>query len=357
MYEAGNVNNIQESGQKRIVEAIRSKLEYKTLQDIIQSSDILDSNNKEFESDLPVIEFYKQLYEFDENPIPNEYKSLRFSFTAKDLEYVDISILSIAKMIHDQVGESNIKVICSDDNDPNLFIRIISFGDEDDVVTETLRKIEIYCMSIKLKGVEGVERVYTKESKVSEWNTEKGHYKEKQWVFETEGTNLLGSMEIDGIDHTKTISNDVLEIYEIFGIEAARQALLNELVTVLSFDGSYVNYRHLDILVDTMTCRGSLTAITRHGINRLDVGALTKCSFEETVEILTDAAAFGELDGLKGISDNIMLGQMIPAGTGVMDVLYDVDMKPMKKSEVAVVENIVNTFVPSEPSYDPMSSF
>lgn len=358
MYDSGNVSNIPESGQKRIVETVRSNLEYKTLQDIIQSSDIIGSDSEEFVSDNETIEFYKKLYSFDTVTIPLEYKCLRFSFLAKDLEYVDISMISISKLIHDQLGEPNIKVMCSDDNDSNLFIRIVVISDDIQFVNDTLRKIEIHCMTIKLKGIEGVERVYTRESKSSQWDSESGHHKEKQWIFETEGTNLLGSMEIEGIDHTRTISNDTLEIYDIFGIEAARQSLLNELVAVLSFDGSYVNYRHLDVLVDTMTCRGSLTAITRHGINRnIDVGALTKCSFEETVEILTDAAAFSELDTLKGISDNIMLGQLIPAGTGVMDILYDPDMKP-DIVEVPIVEvPVVYKFIPSEPIYDPLVAF
>jgi DNA-directed RNA polymerase beta' subunit len=352
MYESGNVSEINETGQKRIAETIRSTIEYKTLQDIIQSSDIIDSNNEEFIKDNDTIEFYKQLYKFDTNCIPDSFKSLRFSFKAKDLEYVDISITEISKLIYSQIADENIKVICSDDNDPNLFIRIIVIDEE--TANDLLRKLEIFCMPIKLKGIEGIERVYAKEAKVNSWDPEKGHHKKTQWVFETEGANLLNSMEIEGIDHTKTISNDVLEIYEIFGVEAARQALLNELVAVLSFDGSYVNYRHLDILVDTMTCRGNICAVTRHGINRLDVGPLTKCSFEETVEIITDAAAFSELDPLKGISDNIMLGQMIPAGTGVIDTLYDFDMKPEIKKEVVVTRT---KFVPSEPTYDPLMSF
>jgi DNA-directed RNA polymerase II subunit RPB1 len=216
-------------------------------------------------------------------------------------------------------------------------------------------------MSIKIKGCEGIDRVFTREAKINRWTPEKGHFKESQWVLETEGSNLVETMSVSTIDHTKTISNNVIEIYEVFGIEAARQSLLNELRTVLSFDGSYVNYRHLAILVDTMTCRGSLTAMTRHGINRVDAGTLTKCSFEETVEVLTDAAAFGEIDTLKGISDNIMLGQTIPAGTGIMDIIYDTEVEPDTKVPAISREPtpmiVMNTYVPSEPDYDPLSAW
>lgn len=95
---------------------------------------------------------------------------------------------------------------------------------------------------------------------------------------------------------------------------------------VLSFDGSYVNHRHLALLVDVMTSKGQLMPITRHGINREQTGALMRCSFEETVEILLEAAAIGEVDDCRGISENVMLGQLAPLGTGDLEVLLDEEM-------------------------------
>eukprot|EP00966_Prymnesium_polylepis_P034768 808110-Prymnesium_polylepis.1 len=86
------------------------------------------------------------------------------------------------------------------------------------------------------------------------------------------------------IDASRVQSNDITETIRILGVEAVRLGLLHELRAVIEFDGSYVNYRHLAILCDTMTCRGHIMAITRHGINRVDSGALMRCSFEETVE-------------------------------------------------------------------------
>jgi DNA-directed RNA polymerase II subunit RPB1 len=265
-------------------------------------------------------------------------------------------MIDISNLIEKSIKNDGIDVIviCSDDNsldddgNENLFIRIIPIDDKCKNM-KILRKIEILCMNIKIKGCEGIEKVYIKEGKINHFYNDLGHIKKNQWVLETEGSNILSTFSVKYIDHYKTISNDIIEIFEIFGIEAARQALLNEMKMVLSFDGSYVNYRHLSILVDTMTCRGSLTSVTRHGINRIDSGALTKCSFEETVEVLTEAAAFGELDPLKGVSDNIILGQLVPCGTGVIDVYYDIDMKPNK--------NILNNcnknekYIPSEPNY------
>ncbi len=113
------------------------------------------------------------------------------------------------------------------------------------------------------------------------------------------------------------------EIISVLGIEAARAALLKEIRGVIEFDGSYVNYRHLAALVDTMTARGHLTAITRHGINRTDSSPLHQASFEETVDILFRAAMYSEKDTMHGVSANIMMGQLCPLGTGCFDLLLD----------------------------------
>lgn len=367
MYQKEDIKDLNLVGQKRIVESIRSSIEYKILQDIIKSSDIIYSNDEEYSDDNEIVKLYKELYEYTDRPFSENYLSLRLQFSSKELECVDTSLFEISKLLERSIGNGH-KIICSDDNTningkENLFIRIICVDADNENEKEqmiTLRKMEVFCMSIKIKGYQDISRVYTREGRVNKWSPEKGHFKESQWILETEGTNLIETMEVQSIDQTKTISNNVIEIYEVFGIEAARQSLLNELRNVLSFDGSYVNYRHLAILVDTMTCRGSLTAMTRHGINRVDAGTLTKCSFEETVEVLTDAAAFGEIDMLKGISDNIMLGQTIPAGTGVMDIIYDTEVEPDIKIPAISREPtpfVEDSYVPSEPDYDPLSAW
>jgi len=148
----------------------------------------------------------------------------------------------------------------------------------------------------------------------------------REWFLDTSGTSLKDVLVVDGIDPSRTYSNHFIEIFNCFGIEATRSALMRELKQVLSFDGSYVNHRHLALLVDVMTARGSLMAVTRHGINRADTGALMRCSFEETVEILFDAASSGELDDCRGVSENIILGQLAPSGTGEFDILLDQQM-------------------------------
>lgn len=135
-------------------------------------------------------------------------------------------------------------------------------------------------------------------------------------MIETDGSALAKILTIPKVDATKTITNDNLEVLEVLGVEAARMSLINEMRFVLSSYGIYVNYRHISTLVDVMSLRGKLTSITRSGINRVDSGVLRKCTFEETVEILLEGATFSEKDPLQGISENIIVGQLGPFGSG-----------------------------------------
>jgi DNA-directed RNA polymerase II subunit RPB1 len=148
----------------------------------------------------------------------------------------------------------------------------------------------------------------------------------EEFFLETDGTNLAKVLSLHGVDPKLTVSNSIIEVIEVLGIEAVRAALLNELRGVINSDGSYVNYRHLALLSDIMCQRGHLMSITRHGINRTDAGVLARCSFEETVELLMDSASAGELDDCSGVSENIILGQLAPIGTGSFEVLLNEEM-------------------------------
>ncbi|KAF9466907.1 beta and beta-prime subunits of DNA dependent RNA-polymerase [Collybia nuda] len=233
--------------------------------------------------------------------------------------------------------KTDLFVIWSEDNSEKLIIRcrVLGGGDKDDDGMGTieedifLRQLENTMLnSVSLRGVKGIKRVFLMEQDkvmvTPEGSIESG--REKEWVLETDGINLKTVMCIDGVDFRRTYSNSCVEIFNVLGIEAARAAIMKELRGVIEFDGSYVNYRHLALLCDLMTHRGTLMAITRHGINRADTGALMRCSFEETVEILMEAAAVGEKDDCHGVAENVMFGQMAPMGTGAFEVALDINM-------------------------------
>jgi DNA-directed RNA polymerase II subunit RPB1 len=232
--------------------------------------------------------------------------------------------------------KTDLFVIWSEDNSEKLIIRCCVLGgvdkdDEDgmDAIEEEdifLRHLENTILnSVSLRGVKDIKRVFLLEHDkvtVSDEGTIEAR-KEKELVLEIDGVNLKTIMCIDGIDFRRTYSNSCVEVFNVLGIKAARGAIMRELRGVIEFDGSYVNYRHLALLCDLMTHRGSLMAITRHGINRADTGALM--SFEETVEILMEAAAVGEKDD-RHVAENVMFGQMAPTGTGPFEVALDIDM-------------------------------
>ena len=126
---------------------------------------------------------------------------------------------------------------------------------------------------------------------------------------------------LPNVDATRTFSNDIHEIREIFGIEAARICLLEELGD--AFKAEPINYHHMSVLVDTMTCQGKFVQITRVGMSKQDSGVLARSSFEMTARVLFDAAVEGEFDSMRGVSANIMFGQKPPCGTGFVDILVD----------------------------------
>jgi DNA-directed RNA polymerase II subunit RPB1 len=178
---------------------------------------------------------------------------------------------------------------------------------------------------IVLRGVKNINKVILR--KIKDNLVEKGgaFIKQDIWVLDTIGTNLLSVLGLDYIDSRRTISNDIVEIFNVLGIEAARQCIYNELSEVLEFDGSYVNAHHMALLCDRMTFTSKLISIFRHGINNDDIGPIAKASFEETPEMFLKAARHAELDTLRGISANVMCGQEGLFGTAAFQVVLDIN--------------------------------
>ena len=162
-----------------------------------------------------------------------------------------------------------------------------------------------------------------------------------EWLLETDGTNLLKIFQNEFVDYQRTISNDIIEIYETLGIEATRNALINEITEVVNDQGEYINSRHIELLCDVMTSTGDLISINREGIKRGNIGPLAKCSFENTTDQLIKAGIFGELDNLQGVSSNIMMGQKINAGTNNCELLLD-EEKLIGLTKSDIDENPIN---------------
>ncbi|KAG4993662.1 hypothetical protein JHK86_030489 [Glycine max] len=313
---------------KERAKSVQCALEYTTLRSVTQATEVWydpDPMSTIIEEDA---DFVKSYYEMPDEEVALEKISpwlLRIELNREMMVDKKLSMADIAEKINLEFDD-DLTCIFNDDNAEKLILRIRIMNDEapkgeiqdesaeDDVF---LKKIESNMLTeMTLRGIPDINKVFIKNTKVQKFDENQGFKPNEEWMLDTEGVNLLAVMCHEDVDATRTTSNHLIEVIEVLGIEAVRRALLDELRVVISFDGSYVNYRHLAILCDTMTYRGHLMAITRHGINRNDTGPMMRCSFEETVDILLDAAVYAETDYLRGVTENIMLGQLAPIGTG-----------------------------------------
>jgi DNA-directed RNA polymerase II subunit RPB1 len=175
--------------------------------------------------------------------------------------------------------------------------------------------------NIVLRGVKGINNVVMRKITGAMRKEEGAYVKRTIWVLDTTGTNLLQVLSLDSIDVRRTVSNDIQEIYRVLGVEAARFAIMTELME--SFDTTYINHHHLSVLCDRMTGNETMVSIFRHGINNDNIGPIAKASFEETPEMFLKAARHGELDNMRGVSANVMCGQEGYYGTSSFQVLLN----------------------------------
>ncbi|KAI5941084.1 DNA-directed RNA polymerase II subunit RPB1 [Manis javanica] len=322
---------------------ILCRLEHTTLRKVTANTAIYYDPNPQstvVAEDQEWVNVYYEMPDFDVARISPWL--LRVELDRKHMTDRKLTMEQIAEKINAGFGD-DLNCIFNDDNAEKLVLRIRIMNsdenkmqEEEEVVDKMDDDVFLRCIEsnmltdMTLQGIEQISKVYMHlpqtDNKKKIIITEDGEFKALQeWILETDGVSLMRVLSEKDVDPVRTTSNDIVEIFTVLGIEAVRKALERELYHVISFDGSYVNYRHLALLCDTMTCRGHLMAITRHGVNRQDTGPLMKCSFEETVDVLMEAAAHGESDPMKGVSENIMLGQLAPAGTGCFDLLLDAE--------------------------------
>ncbi|KAG1660851.1 DNA-directed RNA polymerase II subunit RPB1 [Nymphon striatum] len=319
------------------------RLEHTTLRKVTANTAIYydpDPQNTVINEDQEFVNVYYEMPDFEVDRISPWL--LRIELDRKRMTDKKLTMEQIAEKINAGFGD-DLNCIFNDDNAEKLVLRIRimnsdenKFQEEEEQVDKMeddvfLRCIEANMLSdMTLQGIEAITKVYmhlpTTDAKKRIVVTETGEFKAiAEWLLETDGTSLMKVLSERDVDPIRTYSNDICEIFSVLGTEAVRKSVEKEMNHVISFDGSYVNYRHLALLCDVMTAKGHLMAITRHGINRQDTGCLMRCSFEETVDVLLDAAAHAEFDPMKGVSENIMLGQLGKMGTGCFDLMLDSD--------------------------------
>ena len=174
-----------------------------------------------------------------------------------------------------------------------------------------LRRISEEVKNIKIKGIEGIKRAIIRKEG-------------DEYVIYTEGSNFEKVLELEGVDKTRTTTNDIHAIYEVLGIEAARNAIINESYSTLQEQGLNVDIRHIMLVADLMTATGVIRPIGRQGVSGEKGSVIARAAFEITVDHLLGAARRGEVDELRGVAENVIVGQPIKLGTGSVELAIDV---------------------------------
>lgn len=211
--------------------------------------------------------------------------------TANDV----VKALSKVKAISQKVG-------VDEGNENRIYVEVPSNYD-----FMKIQKLRDRILKIKLKGIKGINRVIVQR-------------RGNEYVLITDGTNLEAVLKVDGVDYRRVFTNSIYEVENVLGVEAARQALINEIHNVLEEQGLDVDMRHVMLIADMMTLTGSVKQIGRHGIAGEKTSVLARASFEVTVKHLFDAAARGEVDELKGVAENVIIGQLVPIGTNLVNL-------------------------------------
>jgi len=345
----------EDETQKDKASSIMYMLEHTKLEEIVKSISVCfdpDDLNTLISEDKDLIRQYKEyesmFAECSEVSLQNDENEkskwiIRMEMDAEIMLEKNITMDDVNYTLNN-CYENQISCVYSDFNSDKLIFRIrmnevikagtSRGGQKKNKVNPLDQSDQIYILknfqeqllqNVVLRGIKGINKVILRKI-LDNMVENNGLYKKQEiWVLDTIGTNLLDVLGLDYIDNSRTFSNDIVEIYNVLGIEAARQIIYNELVDVVEFDGTYINYHNYSVLVDRMTFTHKLISIFRHGINNDNIGPIAKASFEETPEMFLKAARHAELDTLRGVSANVMCGQEGFFGTSAFQVVLDIE--------------------------------
>lgn len=231
-------------------------------------------------------------------------KSIVLELDHEMLENRGVTVDDVVKALNKVKGKKG-KVEVSEDGSTITFYTGI-----EDVIK--FRRMYDRVLNLRVKGIKGIRHAIVKPIRDANGNL-------VEYVILTEGSNLQAVLSLDGVDKRRTKTNNIAEIYEVLGIEAARAAIISEIKKVLDEHGLDVDYRHILMVADAMTYTGKVRQIGRHGVAGEKGSILARASFEVTVKNLIEASLRGEVDELRGVIENVIIGSKpIPVGTGAV---------------------------------------
>lgn len=169
---------------------------------------------------------------------------------------------------------------------------------------KAVRTTFVHVLSASIVGIEGVNKALVQQGD------------DATFYITTAGSNMEEVMKLEGVDKWRIYSNNPFEVARIYGIEAARNLIANELRSTIEEEGLTVSFRHIGLLADAMTYTGQIRSAGRHGIAGDKDSVLARAAYEETVKHFINASVFGERDQLRGVAENILIGKQIGLGTG-----------------------------------------
>jgi DNA-directed RNA polymerase subunit A" len=238
-----------------------------------------------------------------------------------DIADIETDIANMQIIVHPDKAKTKAKEISMDDIEKGLSKKsrvkneVERIGEDRFVVKsgelsyKRLQQLLELTKNLKIKGIEGIARAILRKEA-------------EGYVVYTEGSNLSRVLQIEKVDKSRTTTNNILEINDVLGIEAARGAIIREAHRTLSEQGLLVDIRHIMLVSDVMTSDGDVKAIGRHGISGRKSSVLARAAFEITVNHLLKAGITGEEDHLGGVAENIIVGQPVTLGTGAVNLVY-----------------------------------
>jgi len=239
-------------------------------------------------------------------------------------EIIEKNVSNLTKKILINLGESSIEIEPTDLKKIRKIARLlkeklkdvsvkvrkkkIAVLPESEVDVKELQKLKEKVMSVQVEGIKKIMNAVVRRE-------------ENEWIINTIGSNLEEVLKIKGVDETRTVTNDIHEMRKAFGIEAARNLIIDEAIKTMQEQGLDVNIRHVMLVADIMTFTGLIRAIGRYGVAGAKASILARAAFEETIKHLVRASVRGEVDNFKGIFENVLIGQVIPSGTGMFELV------------------------------------
>jgi DNA-directed RNA polymerase II subunit RPB1 len=317
---------------------VAQDLELTMLRDIVTTAGLYYDPKDEttvVPEDRELVAFYKLFEQRDmagqaegseeAGPLENTFSKwmLRLEFNKETMFNRNITMDDVAYVLNEKFNNT-INMIYADFNSQKLIMRIRldrGMDAEEDDYTNFKKFQARLLMTVAVRGVPGIKAASFSKSENRVELIDGKPTKISEYSIDTDGSNFIEVMNHPAVDPTRLYTTNVHDLLDILGIEAARGILLSEIDSLFADAG--VNYRHLGLLIDSMTRNGRLMSVDRYGINKNNIGPLAKASFEETEKILLRAALFGEMDPVTGVSAKIMTGQTIRGGTTFSQLLLD----------------------------------